>query len=105
MELRTQNVLSIYDNVVKTVISDKIGTNENLAKHLDDIKDMISQVKVDNKNCFVLMQGHIRKDEEQWTPYLQPVVFLVQLAYRAKFVTYDGDLKPNTVIQVISDDK
>lgn len=102
MELRPQNVIEIYNKTVKCVIQSKIGVNEEFNKHKEEIRDMISQVKTDEDNTFVLMKGHIRKDEEQWTPYLQPVIMLVQLACRAGFAYFDGDLKPNTKIHVLT---
>jgi len=38
---------------------------------------------------FPLLMGYIRKDGEQWSPYLQLVIMLVQLAYSAKLVEYN----------------
>ena len=100
MELRTYNVQRVYKDVVKVVVQDKVGVNENFDKYIPQIKDMISQVRVDFRNTFPLSMGHIRKDGEQWTPYLQPVIMLVQLANRAKLVSYEGRLTPMTIIKV-----
>jgi len=49
---------------------------------------------------FPLLMGYIRKDGEQWSPYLQLVIMLVQLAFRAKLVEYNGILIPKTIIRV-----
>lgn len=104
-ELRTQNVERIYNKVVKCVIRSQIGVTKDFSESKKAIHDMIMQVKVDDDNTFVLMKGHLRKDDEQWTPYLQPVVMLVQLACKAGYAYYEGDLKPNTKIHVITYEK
>ena len=66
----------------------------------DKLMAEIEENLVDFENTFPLSMGHIRKDGEQWTPYLQPVIMLVQLAYRAKLVSYEGRLTPMTIIKV-----
>lgn len=100
MELRNFNVEKVYKKVVKCVIGDKIGVNDNFNSEIENIRSMISQVDVVNGE-FLLMRGHIRKDGEQWTPFLQPVIMLVQLAKRAHLVDYEGNLKPTSVIKVL----
>lgn len=100
MELRNFNVERVYKKVVKCVIGDKIGVNDNFNSEIENIRSMISQVDVVNGE-FLLMRGHIRKDGEQWTPFLQPVIMLVQLAKRAHLVDYEGNLKPTSVIKVL----
>lgn len=104
-ELRDYNVKRVYNEVVKCVIQDKIGVNPNFESYKSEIGDMISQVSTDENDSFILMKGHIRKDGEQWTPYLQPVLMIVQLAYRAGYVTYEGTLMPGTIIHVMDYEK
>lgn len=104
-ELRDFNVKRIYNDVVKCVIQDKIGVNPNFESYKIEIGEMISQVSTDENDSFILMKGHIRKDGEQWTPYLQPVIMLVQLAHRAGYINYEGRLMPDTIIHVIDYEK
>lgn len=102
MELRSFNVERIYSDCVTCVLGNDIGTKKAMLDlYTEDIRDMLSQIETETMGstvCNLFGLCHIRKDGEQWTPYLQIVKMLMLLGRRLKFVDWKGELKPNTVI-------
>ena len=97
MELRSFNVQEIYKDCVRVSIKDTIEvTNvKNFAKHKVNIQAMVEQLP-DNTT---LDKCHIRKDGEQWTPYLQIVKMIVLMGIHiGEIEEVELPLQPKTII-------
>lgn len=105
MELRSFNVEKIYNETVKCVIGEELGTDkEMLKKNLPVIRDMLSQIATTDGYVH-LCACNRRKDGEIWTPYLQIVEMLIRMGARIGCVKYEGELKPDTVVRILNTDK
>lgn len=101
MELRSYNVERVYKESVKCVIAEDLGIDKTKFKmYANDIRDMLYQIKtVDGKAH--LCACNRRVDDEIWTPYLQIVGMLIRMGKKLNLVSYEGKLKPDTLITII----
>ena len=96
MELRTFNVTKVYFYCVKCAIGNDLGVNKDkIDYHRKDIAEMVSQLP-DNE---ILAKCHVRKDGEQWTPYLQVVRMIVLLGAHIGAITLTEELKETTIVR------
>ena len=101
IELRSFNVERIYNETVRCVIDEELGTDKYmLEKNTPAIKEMISQIATTNGYAH-LCACNRRVDGEIWTPYLQIVEMLIRMGARIGFVKYEGKLKPDTLIEFL----
>lgn len=101
MELRSFNVERIYKESVKCVIGEDLGIDKDkFTKNIPAIKEMLSQIKTMD-GCILLCACNMRKDGEIWTPYLQIVEMLIRMGARIGCVKYTGELKPESLIEIV----
>lgn len=99
MELRSFNVERVYGETVRCVIDEEVGTDKYmLEKNTPAIKEMISQIATVD-GCAHLCACNRRKDGEIWTPYLQIVEMLIRMGARIGCVTYEGNLRADTLVR------
>lgn len=103
MELRSFNVERIYKDSVKCRIGEDLGIHGDVFyKNASEIKSMLSQIKTVDGYAH-LCSCNQRKDGEIWTPYLQIVEMLIRMGAKIGYVKYEGELKPETLIQIIEE--
>jgi hypothetical protein len=77
-----------------------IGVRKTFWEQKENIKSMLSQISEKNGE-FILSLGHVRKDGEQWTPYLQIIKMLILMGEKLGLVSYEGKLEPTTKIKLL----
>lgn len=100
MELRAYNVEDVWFSHVIIELDGVIGVRKSFWEQKEKVKSMLSQIAVKD-GCFVLARGHIRKDGEQWTPYLQLIRMLVLMGEKLGLVKYEGELSPTVKISLL----
>lgn len=100
MELRTYNVEDIWFTHVIIELDGVIGVRKSFWDQKEKVKDMISQI-ANKDRTFILAQGHIRSDGEQWTPYLQIIRMLILMGEKLGLVKFEGKLLPQSKITMI----
>lgn len=101
LELRSFNVERIYDETVRCVIDEELGTDKYmLEKNTPLIKELLSQVQTEDGYAH-LCACNRRTDGEIWTPYLQIVEMLIRMGARIGCVRYEGKLKPDTLVEFL----
>ena len=100
MELRTYNVEDIWFTHVIIEMDEELGVQKSFWSQIENLKDMLSQIQSEN-GSFILSRGHIRKDGEQWTPYLQIIKMLVLMGKKSGLVSYEGKLLSDTKINLL----
>lgn len=100
MELRSYNVLSVYSLCVRCRIKEDLGVdNYYLSLHEEDIRSMLDQIDWWDGGTIVLFLASRRSDGEMWTPHLQAVECLIRLGKKIGYLTYEGELNAETLIE------
>ena len=102
MELRSYNVRKVWADSVTCRLGSTIGVTEQFERNKPHIISLVSQIaRKDRKMPLKLC--NLRKDGEYWTPYLQIVEMIILMGKRCNLLTFQGELRPNTIIEFMED--